>query len=383
MPPPVKNAPNGNTLKLNKILTILYISLTTIGLVLTYISRENFSREGFEAPFPPTVLFLENFYQIVLHALSCFNLMKLTFFKSDSYFEFYQNISLMNERLKISDLYHKTKVILISLYPIVVIIHTVIDICSRTQTAGMYLQHVLLKLVQRFQNNIMTFIIFMNLFNIKYQLETNRRTLFVEMEKRRCSTLKMGTKRNWISVGSERVLRILKEVTCCHNEICDSVEQFNSLFGTHLFAIVFCSFFNLMLQAAILEKHLLYSGVLEKYKNDNTELLRRFYFSIITVASLMLLAWICADTVEEGKKLKTTCLKYIKILPALPDSKIDKLTKECLINLKKQAESRTPQLSAAGYFTVDYEMLTKFVSALTTNLIVIFQFLRNGGQNSE
>ncbi|KAK9869176.1 hypothetical protein WA026_002925 [Henosepilachna vigintioctopunctata] len=179
-----------------------------------------------------------------------------------------------------------------------------------------------------------------NVLNMKYQLLKIKRKLLLEYERRRRSILPVGKRKRNCSWETDRELCILKEVTCCHDQVCDSVDRFVSLFGTHIFAIVFCSFLNILLQVALFTHQIL----LDENEEDSTvydlHLLKKLSNCIITIGTLVILTWICADTVDEAKKFTTACSRYINILPMLPDSKVDELVRASLKVLKQQAQSR-------------------------------------------
>ncbi|KAK9875352.1 hypothetical protein WA026_007750 [Henosepilachna vigintioctopunctata] len=91
---------------------------------------------------------------------------------------------------------------------------------------------------------------------------------------------------------------------------------------------------------------------------------------------LKMLAWSCEGTIEEGKKLINTCLAYNSQLPVIPKTENEQLVKGYLAILCHQVESRMPHFSAAGYFTVDYKMLGMIAATLTSNLVVLLQFIQ-------
>ncbi|KAK9869179.1 hypothetical protein WA026_002928 [Henosepilachna vigintioctopunctata] len=91
----------------------------------------------------------------------------------------------------------------------------------------------------------------------------------------------------------------------------------------------------------------------------------------------IVLAHECSCVVAEGKRLVATCFSCTSRLPLIPKSNGDELFEKCLTVLCRQAETRLPQFSAAGFFTIDYSMLASMAGCLTANMIIILQFVQS------
>ncbi|KAK9869183.1 hypothetical protein WA026_002932 [Henosepilachna vigintioctopunctata] len=95
-----------------------------------------------------------------------------------------------------------------------------------------------------------------------------------------------------------------------------------------------------------------------------------------TVILPIILAHECSCVVAEGKKLVSTCFSCTSRLPLMPKTHEDELFEKSLSVLRHQAQTRMPQFSAGGFFTIDYSMLASMIGHLTANLIIILQFLQ-------
>lgn len=71
------------------------------------------------------------------------------------------------------------------------------------------------------------------------------------------------------------------------------------------------------------------------------------------------------------------CLKWLNEIPIIiPNSKIDQNLKEELILFVQQANCRSPEFSAAGFFIVDFTLLKFIFGSLTSYVIISLQFLK-------
>ncbi|KAK9881215.1 hypothetical protein WA026_015332 [Henosepilachna vigintioctopunctata] len=168
-----------------------------------------------------------------------------------------------------------------------------------------------------------------------------------------------------------RKLRDMKKLAISHDEVCNLVNDYNSLFGLNILASISSTILMLLFS---ITGHIMID--IER-KSKMFHMAQGFITILLNVVLPILLAHECATVVAEGKKLITTSLSYLNILSMKYKTYEDELILKFLSILCHQAEMRVPQFTAGGFFKIDYTMLGMIIGCLTTNMMMILQFAQN------
>ncbi|KAK9892295.1 hypothetical protein WA026_019099 [Henosepilachna vigintioctopunctata] len=95
---------------------------------------------------------------------------------------------------------------------------------------------------------------------------------------------------------------------------------------------------------------------------------------------MVALAHECSSAVKEGKLLVATCLSYSNRLSLKQRIYEAEKFEKYISILCHQAETRLPQFSAGGFFAIDYTMLTMVGGSLTTNMVIVLQFIQGNSK---
>ncbi|KAK9869174.1 hypothetical protein WA026_002923 [Henosepilachna vigintioctopunctata] len=100
-------------------------------------------------------------------------------------------------------------------------------------------------------------------------------------------------------------------------------------------------------------------------------------YIILSMILPLLLAHVSSGVECEGKKLIRICLACSNKLSIIPKTYEDELLSKCLSVLCHQAEIRMPQISASGFFNIDYKMLGMIMGTVTSTMVILLQFMQS------
>ncbi|KAK9891304.1 hypothetical protein WA026_013611 [Henosepilachna vigintioctopunctata] len=87
----------------------------------------------------------------------------------------------------------------------------------------------------------------------------------------------------------------------------------------------------------------------------------------------VMLAISCGSAEKEARRIIPLALTYLNKLPTRTKTDEDQLLKEQLYALCKQAQLRSPEFSADGFFTVNRTMVGFIIGSVTSYIIVTLQ----------
>ncbi|KAK9869181.1 hypothetical protein WA026_002930 [Henosepilachna vigintioctopunctata] len=373
--PPLRNAQNA-TKKLFEVFSPMYITLSSVLAVFIEIEIIRLESNDAEGVLDVLLHLLRISLQISTAVIS----VRSTFFIRKKYDAFLVKLWKINSKiswLKSTDLSRT-----ISPYVLFVILAILYTGYETSRTLGFYIYSLhLLEIFQSIQGLIVLTVEISLIRYIRFQFSAITDEL---LDNQKSSENKQNSNGlNVIEIGMKKPnsCRNMKELIFCHDEVCNLVDSFNSIFGVHLLLAIFLSFIDILIHAGLFSANV-FEGSLNKVEERSViNMFLAFDYTIISTIFPIVLAHECSCVVAEGKKLVATCFSCFSRLPLMPRTHEDELFEKSLSVLCRQAEARMPQFTAGGFFTIDYSMLASLVGSLSANMIIILQFMqsnRNG-----
>ncbi|XP_072375315.1 uncharacterized protein [Diabrotica undecimpunctata] len=173
----------------------------------------------------------------------------------------------------------------------------------------------------------------------------------------------------------QKMVKKLKTVGRLYNNMCDTVELVNELFGLSIMYFVIFAICYVVSYTSVLALVAVGSGeiaVLNKKENLRT-------LSLVWIAENMIKIMALASAGEnlsrEANRTITVCYGIINTLDNNPQYNVDAI-KEELNFLIQQAAHRKPCLSASGFFVANSTMMGFIIGSITSYVIVAVQFLK-------
>ncbi|KAK9869182.1 hypothetical protein WA026_002931 [Henosepilachna vigintioctopunctata] len=318
--------------------------------------------------------FLLHLYRISLQVSTAIMLMKSTFFMKKQYDEFLVKLWNINPKISWFQSTDLSRIILpYSFFVVLLILYTGYTTCS-TFGIKFYILHIL-EIFQSIHGLIILTVIISLVRCIRFHFSA------ITDELLKHQSIEKMQEWNEVSVIELKMkktkrIRNIQELTFLHDEVCNLVDNFNALFGVYSLLTMFLCFINILIHAGSFSAYVLNEPLHETQEWSVSTTIVAFQYTIICTVLPIILAHECSCVVAEGKKLVATCFSCSSRLPLIPQTPEDKLFEKSLSVLCHQAETRMPQFSAGGFFTIDYSMLASMVGSLTANMIIILQFMQ-------
>ncbi|KAK9892296.1 hypothetical protein WA026_019100 [Henosepilachna vigintioctopunctata] len=282
--------------------------------------------------------------------------LKITFRVTKKYQKFIRTMWKMNEILQTPWMNSNNLVYIFVTYFLCLFISLVeSDYGAYNQDGYLYICSILLELFQSIQGTlyISTSICLVQCLKFQYA------TIIDKLLKNEKMYVNCASKQIVTYIGVDINPKNLEGIIRLHEQICDLVDDFNSIFGSNFLLVVFDTAMSILLYTSNFAMIIL--------NHTQGELLTTFQRCISIGLSLVLmiaLAHECSGTVAKGKLLVAACLSYCNTLSLKQKCYETEQFEKYISILCHQAETRKPHFTAGGFFTIDYTMLTMIAANL-------------------
>ncbi|CAG9765782.1 unnamed protein product [Ceutorhynchus assimilis] len=176
-----------------------------------------------------------------------------------------------------------------------------------------------------------------------------------------------------------KCLATLKKITKKHNELCHLADHLNDYVGILIFLQIVSIIANIVWSITVLFEYDIREVALKKIDPPMTAWLCHILYNLLWVLSMMgqtiFISLVGRALTLEGRNTSIYSYKILENKWFQAQDGEEALIKSQLILLTKQAETRCPVLSAAGFFVVDLEILGLVLANVFAFGIVAVQFV--------
>ncbi|CAG9773127.1 unnamed protein product [Ceutorhynchus assimilis] len=178
-----------------------------------------------------------------------------------------------------------------------------------------------------------------------------------------------------------KCLAILEKLTKKHNELCHLADHLNDYMGIIIFLQLVSIIANIVWSLTVLFEYDIREVALNKINPPLIALICHIVYNLVWILSMMgltiFIALVGRGLTQEGRNTSIYSYKILENQWFQAQDGEAALVKSQLILLAKQAETRCPVLSAAGFFVVDLEILGLVLANVFAFGIVAVQFVLN------
>ncbi|KAK9883561.1 hypothetical protein WA026_001738 [Henosepilachna vigintioctopunctata] len=161
----------------------------------------------------------------------------------------------------------------------------------------------------------------------------------------------------------------MQKIIDSHNEICDAVDSLNSIFGFSILLFFIQALTGILRElsfAIALNMNVLHERVFDTPGEFDITF-------IFPVSQILFLAYASEGAVKATNNIAVTSIKFHNMIQGSPISHEVKSLKEKLRGLLHQVETRKPEYTAAGFFTINYSLVARIGALVISEVVVIIQ----------
>nr|XP_023030289.1 uncharacterized protein LOC111518161 [Leptinotarsa decemlineata] len=169
----------------------------------------------------------------------------------------------------------------------------------------------------------------------------------------------------------EKITEIMNTKMMIHN-MGVTVDEFNTIFGKSMFFSVMFSIIDIVYNTYLGFFYTIF------YDDESRKIYTLFgtglWITVITV-SIILISVAGEGLENEARKTPVICYVLLSDIPGIPKTDYQRLLKEELLLIAKQANTRKLCISAAGFFEINLGTIGFVLASVISNIIVAIQFI--------